>query len=91
MEEKPSPSGPHESFEAREAHRRVWNALEALSDAHREALVLCDLEERTNAEAATLLGLPVGTVKSRLRAARVAFRAELEQSDAARLVQEGGR
>ena len=41
---------------------------------HREVLVLCDLEGRSAAEAAELLSVPVGTVKSRLRLGRQRFR-----------------
>ena len=37
---------------------------------YREALVLCDLHELGYAEAAVVLGCPVGTVRSRLHRAR---------------------
>jgi DNA-directed RNA polymerase specialized sigma24 family protein len=47
--------------------------LDALPDEQREVLVLCGVEERTCEEAAQLLDLPVGTVKSRLRLARARF------------------
>jgi RNA polymerase sigma-70 factor (ECF subfamily) len=47
--------------------------LEALPEEQREVLVLCGVEERTCEEAAVLLDLPVGTVKSRLRLARGRF------------------
>lgn len=58
----------------REASRRlVQRALERLPTAQREALVLVDLDERPATEAAELLGVPVGTVYSRLHAARRAF------------------
>ena len=56
--------------------RKVQAALEALPAELREVLVLCDLEERSDPEAAALLDLPVGTLKSRLRRARAAFEAE---------------
>ena len=39
----------------------------SLPDPQREAVVLCSLEERSSAEVAQLTGVPVGTVKSRLR------------------------
>ncbi len=70
--------GPEQSYEARRAHERVWKALENLSDRHREVLVLCDLEERSGSEAAALLGVPLGTVKSRLRTARQSFKKAVE-------------
>jgi RNA polymerase sigma-70 factor (ECF subfamily) len=40
----------------------------------REVLVLCDLDERTDDDVAALLGVPAGTVKSRLRRARFMLR-----------------
>lgn len=66
--------GPDRSAEARRAADVVWKALDALRAEQREVLVLCELEERTAAEVAELLGIPIGTVKSRLRLAREAFR-----------------
>ena len=56
---------------------RVWAGLDALPMHHREVLVLCDLEERADSEVAEMLGVPKGTVKSRLRRARLALRAHV--------------
>lgn len=53
--------------------REVHEAVDQLPRDAREVLVLCDLEERTEVEVAALLGIPVGTVKSRRRRARVLF------------------
>ena len=55
---------------------QLWLALDALSSIHREVLVLCDLEERTGAEVARLVGVPIGTVKGRLHDARLRLRVE---------------
>jgi len=57
-----------------ETARRVQSVLSELPAAQREVLVLCDLEERSSSEVATLLGIAQGTVKSRLRLARRRFR-----------------
>ena len=70
--------GPDRAAEAREAADVVWTALDTLRPEQREVLVLCELEERSATEVAELLGVPVGTVKSRLRLARAAFRKVLE-------------
>jgi len=51
----------------------VRRILDDLPIAQREVLVLCFIEERSATEAARLLGLPVGTVKSRLRLGRQRF------------------
>ncbi|HLK15322.1 MAG TPA: RNA polymerase sigma factor [Fimbriimonadaceae bacterium] len=48
----------------------LGRALLALSVDARAAFVLCDVEELTMDEAATVLRIPSGTVKSRLRTAR---------------------
>jgi len=71
--------GPDRSLEARRAAVMVWKVLERLPESQREVLVLVELEERTNAETAELLNIPTGTVKSRLRAAREAFRRDLQR------------
>lgn len=55
--------------------RRVQHVLERLPERSREVLVLSDLEERTAKEVSELLGIPPGTVYSRLHAARRAFKA----------------
>jgi RNA polymerase sigma factor (sigma-70 family) len=44
--------------------------LSRLADVYREAIVLCDLEGKTRKEAAQQLGIPEGTVSSRLTTAR---------------------
>lgn len=73
-----SGQGPEEDARAAQERAAVWEALEALSAPHREVLVLCELEERPGSEVAQLTGLPLGTVKSRLRAAKAAFRQQIE-------------
>jgi RNA polymerase sigma-70 factor (ECF subfamily) len=52
-------------------------ALDALPLDQRLAFVLCEVEERPSHEAATILGAPEGTVRSRLRLAREKLRALL--------------
>jgi RNA polymerase sigma-70 factor (ECF subfamily) len=74
--EVPTASDPHQDYALVERARLVRGVLAALGAAQREVLVLCDVEERSRAEVAVLLGVPEGTVKSRLRLAREAFRAE---------------
>ena len=55
----------------------VRQALASLWPEHRTALVEVYLHGRTNAEAAELLGIPVGTVKSRVHYALRALRASV--------------
>lgn len=58
---------PEHEVAARMRSRQLQGWLERLPSAQREVVVLCALEERSSVEAARLLGLPVGTVKSRMR------------------------
>jgi len=68
---------PHRAAERSHVAREVWQALDRMRPHHREVLVLCDLEERPDSEVAAMLGVPKGTVKSRLRRARKELRGEV--------------
>jgi RNA polymerase sigma-70 factor (ECF subfamily) len=57
----------------------VTEALAALSPAHRQALTETVLRDRTVNQAAEYLGIPVGTVKSRVYYALRALRVALEE------------
>ena len=54
-------------------------AVQTLPPRYREVVVLCDLEEVDYAEAAFVLGCPVGTVRSRLHRARALLLEKLHQ------------
>ena len=59
--------------------RQVQLALESLRAGQREVIALVDLEGLSSAEAAALLGVPTGTVYSRLHVARRAFGKALQR------------
>jgi len=77
--------GPLENLPAADGLERVLrkvvvaDALASLSDAHREVLTETVLRDRTVAQAAEVLGVPVGTVKSRVYYALRALRVALEE------------
>jgi RNA polymerase sigma-70 factor (ECF subfamily) len=56
------------------------SALGALPDVLQQAVVLRELRGLSYQEVASALGVPVGTVRSRLSAARVQLRASLGES-----------
>mgnify|MGYP005863869435 CR=1 FL=1 len=55
----------------------LTRALAALPEAQRDVVVLVDVEGLAYAEAAAALGIPVGTVMSRLHRARAGLREQL--------------
>jgi len=55
----------------------IARAVEGLSEAYRVTLIMHDIEGYTHAEIAGILGVPEGTSKSRLSAARAQLRQEL--------------
>ena len=83
----PAPT-PEEEVQRKDIVGRVREAVEAIPEPFREAVVLRDLEELSYAEIAEVTGVPVGTVMSRLARGRAilakellpASKAEAEQS-----------
>lgn len=63
-------SDPEESLIAGLLREDLDRALDALPDAYRVAVVLVDVQGYSYPEAAEVLGVPVGTVRSRLSRAR---------------------
>jgi RNA polymerase sigma-70 factor (ECF subfamily) len=55
----------------------IRQALEQLTDDYKEIVVLCDVEELTYEEAASILEIPIGTVRSRLFRGRKLLRSKL--------------
>ncbi len=59
-----------DAVESSERSAQLWRAIDALPDKLRVVIVLAAIEEHDISEVARLLGLPPGTVKSRLFLAR---------------------
>lgn len=78
----------------RRAKLRLERILEALSDEHRVVFVMFEIEGLSCPEIADDLGLPVGTVYSRLHAARQGFQkalTRLKASEQRRLLRGSGQ
>ena len=69
----------HETVES------LRRAVQALPRRYREVVVLCDLEELDYADAAGIVGCPIGTVRSRLHRARGLLLEKLNQDKKPRL------
>lgn len=70
----PAVESPTDAAERRERHDDVWAAMQKLSVEHRTILVLRDIEMFNYDEIGEMLGLPPGTVRSRLHRARATLR-----------------
>lgn len=64
------PDNALEDLTRREGIEALRRAIGTLPRRYREVVVLCDLEEVDYADAAQVLGCPIGTVRSRLHRAR---------------------
>jgi len=68
---------PHQSLESKEQEVAIQQALSRLSADHRSIVVLRDIEGFSYTEIAEVLGISVGTVKSRLARARTDMKKSL--------------
>lgn len=65
-----------------QATAALYRALDELPEHYRDAVVLCDLEERSYEDASRLMECPVGTVRSRLHRARALLASRLRPRQA---------
>jgi RNA polymerase sigma-70 factor (ECF subfamily) len=64
-------SGPEASLVAKETKELIWEGLDRLPADMRMVIILRDLQGKSYEEVAEILGLPLGTVKSRVNRARL--------------------
>lgn len=77
--ELPSPAAsPESALLAQADQQMIASALQKLPVQAREIILLCDVEEMSYRDIAETLGVPIGTVMSRLSRARGALRKLLE-------------
>jgi RNA polymerase sigma factor (sigma-70 family) len=83
--EMPEPAAVEQTDPWQEVRPLLDQELARLPDKYRAAVVLCDLEGRSRKEAARLLGIPEGTLSSRLATARKRLGGRLTRSGLAPL------
>jgi RNA polymerase sigma-70 factor (ECF subfamily) len=74
-------SRPERALEQEEEERRVQRALDRLSPEHRTVLVLKEIEGQKYEAMAEILGVPIGTIRSRLHRARLELRQLLSREE----------
>jgi len=79
-----------ETIQQREEHACLYQLLDELPVDFRSAITLVDIHELDYAEAGKALGIPLGTVKSRLARARLQMREKLKGASQ-KTYAEGGR
>lgn len=75
----PPADSPEASFRQRELARALRRSLDRLPLRQRVAFVLCEVEERTSVQAAAIVGVSEGTIRSRLHHAKAKLRASLDR------------
>ncbi len=70
-------ANPEEKILQREREKVMMNALSDLPEIFREAVVLCDIEDLSYEEIASVLEINIGTVKSRIARGREELRKKL--------------
>ncbi len=71
---RPHVDGPDAVLEGLQLERLVQDGIAALDEEHRALIVLRDVEDLSYEEIASITGLELGTVKSRLHRARLALK-----------------
>jgi len=79
LEPRDSADNPVQSAEREERCSQVRRALAELSEEHRTVLVLREIDGCCYETIAEILGIPVGTVRSRLHRARLQLREQLKE------------
>jgi RNA polymerase sigma-70 factor, ECF subfamily len=74
-----APRDPEAATQGVEIQHRVQNALQQLPEELRVAVVLYDIEGQSYKDIAESLGIPEGTVKSRIHRARLGLRERLKE------------
>jgi RNA polymerase sigma factor (sigma-70 family) len=75
------PSGLEDDVEVAERRRLIRAALAEMPEPHREALMLAYFGGYTQREIASLVGVPLGTVKTRMAAGMRRLKDELREAD----------
>ena len=77
-----APDSPERAYQWSALIAETSRAIGRLPEEQREVMILCGLQEVDYATAAAIIGVPVGTVRSRLSRARARLRTVLDGSEA---------
>src|SRR4029078_7559490 len=69
---------PERALEAKELQRQILAAIDSLTPEYRTVIILCDLQGRSYADIAQIVGPSLETVKTRIHRGRLMIRRKLE-------------
>jgi len=71
--------GPEKSLQRKNTINFVRSTIDSMSEAEKEIILLRDMQELAYEEISTILGIPLGTVKSKLNRARTSLKERLKK------------
>jgi RNA polymerase sigma-70 factor, ECF subfamily len=73
----PENGNPEKNFISDLTQNHIEKAIRELPDEFRQALILCDMEDFSYAEIASILQVPIGTIRSRIARGRIILQKKL--------------
>ena len=70
--------GTHQEIESEIASKIIRNAIDKLTDKFRTVILLRDIQELSYEDISSIVGVPIGTIKSRINRARLQLQIELK-------------
>jgi len=70
--------GTHQEIESEITSKIIRNAIDQLTDKFRTVILLRDIQELSYEDISSIVGVPIGTIKSRINRARLQLQVELK-------------
>jgi len=70
--------GTHQEIESEIARKIIRNAIDQLTDKFKTVILLRDIQELSYEDISSIVGVPIGTIKSRINRARLQLQVELK-------------
>tara|TARA_B100000508_G_C11409604_1_gene252579 strand:+ start:159 stop:740 length:582 start_codon:yes stop_codon:yes gene_type:complete len=70
--------GTHQEIESEITSKIIRNAIDQLTDKFKTVIILRDIQELSYEDISSIVGVPIGTIKSRINRARLQLQADLK-------------
>ena len=68
----------HQEIESEVTNKIIRNAIDQLTDKFKTVILLRDIQELSYEDISSIVGVPIGTIKSRINRARLQLQIELK-------------